>query len=93
MSYSGQTMSSQRSDEIKLSTATNAYHVSDAIADAAATKVSDLSLSRAKELMTLAYGVGISIDQSTALVAAKLEEWSLESWLEGERVGGGMRTD
>lgn len=40
-----------------------------------ATKVSDLHLARAAEVMKLAYGVGISTDQSRALVAAKLAEW------------------
>ncbi len=80
-------MSSQRPEEIVLSTASNAYHVGKAITDAAAVKVSDLSLAHAKELMTLAYGVGISTAQSTALVAAKLEEWHKEAVRSGNSWG------
>ena len=35
----------------------------------------DLHKARAAELITLAFGVGISRDQSQELVAAKLAEW------------------
>lgn len=69
-------MSSQAVADIARSTASNAYHVADAVRDAAAIEVAPLYHARAAEIMGLALGVGISMAQSRALVAAKLAAWA-----------------
>lgn len=43
--------------------------------------VTVLHYARAKELMTIALGVGISLDDSTTLIAAQLAKWDRESRL------------
>ncbi len=80
----------QKPDEIASSTAANAYHVAQAVKDASEVQVSDRHLARAKELMTLAFGVGISTNQSCALIALKLDEWAEEEFNDGYRFGANI---
>jgi hypothetical protein len=56
-------------------------------ATAARGAVHPLYLERAKEIMGLALGAGVSIDDSAALVGAKLEEWDKARRLAAELFG------